>query len=74
MTDFGVKESEVLGDGPLLYGDFMVPNADNKIYEEIMDQQKVHAHCGTREYATGLRKVRPHLYTTVHAAPLLPCT
>ena len=42
MTDFGVKDSEVLGEGPLLYGDFMVPNADNKIYEEIMDQQKVH--------------------------------
>lgn len=41
MADFGVKAEEVLGEGPLLYGDFMVPNSDNKIYEEIMDQQKV---------------------------------
>ena len=42
MTDFSVKDSDVLGEGPLLYGDFMVPNSDNKIYEEIVDQQKVH--------------------------------
>ena len=41
MADFGVEDSEVLGEGPLLYGDFMVPNTDNKIYEEITDQQKV---------------------------------
>ena len=41
MADFGVKAEEVLGEGPLLYGDFMVPNSENKIYEEIMDQQKV---------------------------------
>ena len=41
MADFGVKDNEVLGEGPLLYGDFMVPNTDNKIYEEILDQQKV---------------------------------
>lgn len=41
MTDFGVKDNVVLGEGPLLYGDFMVPNADNKIYEEILDQEKV---------------------------------
>lgn len=41
MADFGVKDSDVLGDGPLLYGDFMVPNSDAKIYEEIVDQQKV---------------------------------
>ena len=41
MTDFGVKDSGVLGEGPLLYGDFMVPNSDAKIYEEVVDQQKV---------------------------------
>ena len=41
MADFSVKDSDVLGEGPLLYGDFMVPNSDNKIYEEIVDQQKV---------------------------------
>ena len=41
MKDFGVQDSKVLGEGPLLYGDFMVPNSDNKIYEEILDQAKV---------------------------------
>ena len=41
MADFGVKDSKVLGEGPLLYGDFMVPNSDTNIYEEIVDQQKV---------------------------------
>ena len=39
--DFSIKPEEVLGDGPLLYGDFMVPNTDNKIYEEITDHDKV---------------------------------
>ena len=41
MKDFGVQDSKVLGEEPLLYGDFMVPNSDNKIYEEILDQAKV---------------------------------
>ena len=41
MADFGVKDGEVLGEGPLLYGDFMVPNSDTKIYEEIVDHPKV---------------------------------
>ena len=41
MNDFGVRDDKVLGEGPLLYGDFMVPNTDNKIYEEIVDNQKV---------------------------------
>jgi dynein heavy chain len=41
MADFGVKDSKVLGEGPLLYGDFMVPNSDTNIYEEIVDQQKL---------------------------------
>ena len=39
--DFKVDPGEVLGTGPLLYGDFMVANTDNKLYEEIVDQEKV---------------------------------
>ena len=39
--DFDVDSAEVLGTGPLLYGDFMVANTDNKIYEEITDLDKV---------------------------------
>lgn len=39
--DFELDPVEVLGSGPLLYGDFMVPNTDNKIYEEITDMDKV---------------------------------
>ena len=41
MADFGVKDSDVLSEGALLYGDFMVPNSDTKIYEEIFDKEKV---------------------------------
>ena len=50
MADFGVEDNEVLGEGPLLYGDFMVPNTDNKIYEEITDQQKVR--CSLKHFRT----------------------
>ena len=39
--DFELEAEEVLGIGPLLYGDFMVANTDNKIYEEITDIVKV---------------------------------
>ena len=52
MTDFGVDAGEVLGEGPLLYGDFMVPNTDNKIYEEILDQQKVYESVLCNMYCT----------------------
>ncbi len=41
IADFDVKPDEVLGEGALLYGDFMMPNTDNKIYEEITDHAKV---------------------------------
>ena len=41
-TEFSVEPSEILGEGPLLYGDFMMPNTDNKNYEEITDQEKVY--------------------------------
>ena len=38
---FELDSSQVLGTGPLLYGDFMMANTDNKIYEEITDLDKV---------------------------------
>ena len=42
MGVFGVESSEVLSsDGVLLYGDYMYPNADPRIYEEITDHAKV---------------------------------
>ena len=41
MADFGVQTEEVLGEGPLLYGDFLIPNTDNKVYAEITDREKV---------------------------------
>jgi len=39
--DFQTDPKEVLGEGPLLYGDFMNPNTDNKLYELITDHDKV---------------------------------
>ena len=39
--DFDLDSTEVLGTGPLLYGDFMVANTDNKQYEEITNMEKV---------------------------------
>ena len=39
--EFSVEPSEIIGDGPLLYGDFMMPNTDNKTYEEVTDMDKV---------------------------------
>ena len=65
MADFGVEDSEVLGEGPLLYGDFMVPNTDNKIYEEILDQEKV---CGVLVYWIEMR-----LQNTVTVLTLFVC-
>jgi len=40
-SDFNENPEEVLGTGPLLYGDFMMANTDNKIYEDIVDTEKV---------------------------------
>ena len=42
-SDFNENPGEVLGTGPLLYGDFMMANTDNKIYDEIVDTEKVHS-------------------------------
>lgn len=41
-SEFSVDPEEILGEGPLLYGDFMMPNTDNKSYEEITDTEKVY--------------------------------
>ena len=41
LCNFGTNKDEVLSTQPLLYGDFMVPNSDTKIYEEITDYNKV---------------------------------
>jgi len=41
VEDFHSDPKEVIGDGPLLYGDFMTPNTDNKVYELITDHEKV---------------------------------
>lgn len=41
VTSFGTQSEEVLGTGPLLYADFLNPNADPRVYEEITDLQKV---------------------------------
>ena len=41
VEDFQADPKEVIGDGPLLYSDFMTPNTDNKIYELITDHEKV---------------------------------
>lgn len=41
MSDFSVDPKEVLSNDSILYGDFMNPNADPKIYEEINDISKV---------------------------------
>ena len=40
-AEFSVDPKEIVGEGPLLYGDFMMPNTDNKNYEEITDMEKV---------------------------------
>lgn len=39
--EFNSNPDEIVGDGTLLYGDFMTPNADVKVYEEITDYEKV---------------------------------
>ena len=40
-SDFQVDSTAVLGSGPLFYGDFMLANTDNKLYEEITNIDKV---------------------------------
>ena len=40
-SEFSTKFEEVVEEEPLLYGDFMVPSADNKQYVFIENHQKV---------------------------------
>ena len=40
-TAFNVLYEDVVNTVPLVYGDFMIPNTDNKIYAEITDYDKV---------------------------------
>ena len=40
-VEFKSDPNEILGEATLLYGDFMMPNADVKVYEEITDYEKV---------------------------------
>ncbi|XP_030840434.1 dynein heavy chain 1, axonemal isoform X1 [Strongylocentrotus purpuratus] len=39
--DFGCKMDEVNPRQPMLYGDFMIANVDNKVYAEVTDQEKM---------------------------------
>ncbi len=39
--EFKSSPDDILGEGILLYGDFMAPNADVKVYDEITDYEKV---------------------------------
>ena len=41
VKDFGCNIEEVNPRQPLLYGDFMIANVDNKVYAEVPDQEKV---------------------------------
>ena len=40
-TGFNVVYEDVVDKIPLVYGDFMIPNAENKIYAEVTDYSKV---------------------------------
>ncbi len=40
-TGFDVVYEDVVDKIPLVYGDFMIPNAENKIYAEVTDYSKV---------------------------------
>ena len=40
-AEFNVSYDDVVKTAPLVYGDFMIPNAENKTYTEITDYDKV---------------------------------
>ena len=71
MADFGVKDKKILGKGPLLYGDFMIPNVENKVYEEIVDKQKVCAPFCWTDIAIALRSIAT--FTTFALFQLFYC-
>ena len=41
LPEFGCNRDEVLGNKPLLYGDFMTHNSETKIYDQIEEYDKV---------------------------------
>ena len=41
VKSFSISYDEVVTREPLLYGDFMIPNAEIKLYGEITDDKKV---------------------------------
>ncbi|XP_069045720.1 dynein axonemal heavy chain 1 isoform X1 [Lepisosteus oculatus] len=41
MAEFGTTFEEVIPSQPVLYGDFMVPGSDNKIYQFVEDKDKM---------------------------------
>ena len=41
LSQFESNPDEIIGTGPLLYGDFINPNADPRIYDELVDIPKV---------------------------------
>ena len=45
ISEFEVESKDVFEHDTLLYGDFAVPNAEPKLYEEINDIPKVHYSC-----------------------------
>ncbi|KXJ11002.1 Dynein heavy chain 1, axonemal [Exaiptasia diaphana] len=38
---FQIKIDDVINESPMIYGDFMLPNADVKVYNEVSDYNKV---------------------------------
>ena len=40
-SQFNTAFEDVVSKEPLLYGDFMIPNVENKVYSEIEDHEKV---------------------------------
>lgn len=41
IQEFGCSFEEAVPCQPVLYGDFMIPGADNKVYTLIPDREKV---------------------------------
>ncbi|XP_048578532.1 dynein axonemal heavy chain 1-like isoform X2 [Nematostella vectensis] len=41
QSGFQLSMDEVVGESPMIYGDFMIPSAENRIYAEITDYNKM---------------------------------
>ena len=44
-SEFSMTWDDVVKDSPMIYGDFMVPSADIRVYAEITDYTKVCTPC-----------------------------